>query len=138
MEDRLAGRGIIVSCEAIRRWCKFGPDYSRRLKKKLGHLGDTWYLDELFVKIDGSSIFGAPWIKDGDVIDILLQSRRDQRAAQRFLRRLLRGQGKELFRIIADKLKSYSAASRTILPGVTHNTQQYAQQSRRDQLIIDS
>jgi hypothetical protein len=46
--------------------------------------------------------------------------------------------GKELFRIIADKLKSYSAASRTILPGVTHNTQQYAQQSRRDQLIIDS
>jgi transposase-like protein len=57
--------------------------------------------------------------QDGDVIDILLQSRHDQRASERFLRRLLRGQGKEPFRIITDKLKSYSAAGRTILPGVT-------------------
>jgi putative transposase len=64
--------------------------------------------------------------QDGDVIDILLQSRRDQRAAERFLRRLLRGQGKQPFRIITDKLKSYGAASRTTLPGVTHDTQQYA------------
>jgi putative transposase len=64
--------------------------------------------------------------QDGDVIDILLQSRRDQRSAERFLRRLLRGQGKEPFRIITDKLKTYAAASRTILPGVTHDTQPYA------------
>ena len=64
--------------------------------------------------------------QDGDVIDILLQSRRNQLAAERFLRRLLRGQGKQPFRIITDKLKSYAGASRTILLGVTHDTQQYA------------
>jgi putative transposase len=130
VEDLLAERGIIVSYEAIRRWCwKFGPDYARRLKKKQGRLGDTWYLDELFVRINGQQQYLWRAVdQDGDVIDILLQSRRDQRAAERFLRRLLRGQGKQPFRIITDKLKSYSAASRTILPGVTHDTQQ----SRRD------
>ena len=64
--------------------------------------------------------------QDGDVIDILLQPRRDQRAAERFLRRLVRGQSQKPFRIVTDKLKSYSAAKRTILPDVTHDTQQYA------------
>jgi putative transposase len=128
VEDLLAERGIIVSYEAIRQWCwKFGPDYARRLKKKQGRLGDTWYLDELFVRINGQQQYLWRAVdQDGDVIDILLQSRRDQRAAERFLRRLLRGQGKQPFRIITDKLKSYAAASRTILPGVTHDTQQYA------------
>ena len=128
VEDLLAERGISVSYEAIRQWCwKFGPDYARRLKKKQGRLGDTWYLDELFVRINGRQQYlWRALDQDGDVIDILLQSRRDQRAAERFLRRLLRGQGKQPFRIITDKLKSYSAASRTILPGVTHDTQPYA------------
>jgi len=128
VEDLLAERGIIVSYEAIRQWCwKFGPDYARRLKMKQGRLGDTWYLDELFVRINGQQQYLWRAVdQDGDVIDILLQSRRDQRAAERFLRRLLRGQGKQPFRIITDKLKSYAAASRTILPGVTHDTQQYA------------
>jgi putative transposase len=128
VEDLLAERGIIVSYEAIRQWCsKFGPDYARRLKKKQGRLGDTWYLDELFIRINGQQQYLWRAVdQDGDVIDILLQSRRDQRATERFLRRLLRGQGKQPFRIITDKLKSYSAASRTALPGVTHDTQQYA------------
>jgi transposase-like protein len=128
VEDLLAERGIIVSCKAIRRWCwKLGPEYARRLKKKQGRLGDTWHLDELFIRINGQQQYLWRAVdQDGDVIDILLQSRRDQRAAERFLRRLLRGQGKQPFRIITDKLKSYSAASRTTLPGVTHDTQQYA------------
>ena len=104
VEDLLAERGIIVSYEAIRQWCwKFGPDYARRLKKKQGRLGDTWYLDELFVRINGQQQYLWRAVdQDGDVIDILLQSRRDQRAAERFLRRLLRGQGKQPFRIITD------------------------------------
>ena len=128
VEDLLAERGIIVSYEAIRQWCsKFGPDYARRLKKKQGRLGDSWYLDELFVRINGQQQYLWRAVdQDGDVIDILVQSRRDQRAAEPFLHRLLRGQGKQPFRIITDKLKSYAAASRTILPGVTHDTQQYA------------
>ena len=60
--------------------------------------------------------------QDGDVIDILVQSRRDQHAAERFFQRLLRGQGKEPFRIVTDKLKSYGAAKRTMMPSVTHDT----------------
>jgi putative transposase len=128
VEDLLAQRGIIVSYETIRQWCrKFGPDYARRLKKKQGRLGDTWYLDELFVRINGQQQYLWRAVdQDGDVIDILLQSRRDQPAAERFLGRLLPGEGKQPFRIITDKLKSYAAASRTILPRVTHDTQQYA------------
>jgi putative transposase len=128
VEDLLAERGIIVSYEANRRSCwKFGPDYARHLKKKQGRLGDTWYLDEPFVGINGQQQYLWRAVdQDGNVIDILLQSRRDQRAAERFLRRSLRGQGKQSFLIITDKLKSYAAASRTILPAVTHDTQQYA------------
>ena len=64
--------------------------------------------------------------QDGDVIDILVQPRRDQRAAERFFRRLLRGQGKEPFRIITDKLRSYSAALRAILCDVAHDTKPFA------------
>jgi DDE domain len=97
VEDLLAERGIIFSYEAIRRWCsKFGPDYARHLKKNQGRLGGTWYLDELFIRINGQQQY-LWWAvdQDGDVIDILLQSRRDQRAAERFLRRLLRGQGNQ-------------------------------------------
>jgi putative transposase len=80
VEDLLAERGIIVSYEAIRQWCwKFGPDYARRLKKKQGRLGDTWYLDELFVRINGQQQYLWRAVdQDGDAIDILLQSRRDQ------------------------------------------------------------
>ena len=64
--------------------------------------------------------------QDGDVIDIPGRPRRDQHAAERFFRRLLRGQGKEPFRIITDELRSYSAAMRTILCDLTHNTERYA------------
>jgi transposase-like protein len=99
------------------------------LRRKQGRLGDTWYLDELFVRINGQQQYLWRAVdQDGDVIDILLQCRRDQRAAERFLYRLLRGQSKQPFRIITDKLKRYAAATRTILTGVTHDTQQ----SRRD------
>jgi len=128
VEDLLAERGIIVSFEAIRQWCrKFGPGYAQRLKRKQGRLGDIWYLDELFVRINGQQQYLWRAVdQDGDVIDILLQPRRDQPAAERFLRRLVRGQGKEPFRMVTDKLKSYGAAKRTVLPRVTHHTQQFA------------
>ena len=107
------------------------PEIRTRLcqtsEEETGSSGDTWYLDELFVRINGRQQYLWRAVdQDGDVIDILLQSHRDQPAAERFLRRLLRGQGKEPLRIITDKLKSYGAASRTILPGVTHHTQPYA------------
>src|SRR5262249_29067796 len=93
VEDLLAERGIIVSFEAIRQWCrKFGPGYGQRLKRKQGRLGDIWYLDELFVRINGQQQYLWRAVdQDGDVIDILLQPRRDQRTAERFLRDSLTG-----------------------------------------------
>ena len=89
-------------------------------------MGDTWYLDELFVNIQGRQQYLWRAVdQDGDVIDILVQSRRDRRAAERFLRRLLKGQGREPRRLITDKLRSYAAAHRTVLPSVVHSTDQY-------------
>ena len=128
VEDLLAERGIIVSYETIRIWCqKFGPGYARNLRRRQGRLGDTWYLDEVFIRINGQQHYLWRAVdQDGDVIDILVQPRRDQRAAERFFRRLLRGQGKEPFRIVTHKLRSYSAALRRILGEVGHCTERYA------------
>ena len=95
VEDLLAERGITVTYETIRQWCrKFGPEYARRLKRRQGRLGDTWHLDELFVTIQGHRHYLWRAVdQDGDVIDILVQPRRDRRAAERFFRKLLKGQG---------------------------------------------
>jgi putative transposase len=119
-EDLVAQRGIIVSYEAIRHWCRtFGPVYARTLRRRRGRMGDTWYLDELFVMIQGRQQYLWRAVdQDGDVIDILLQPRRDRRAAARFFRKLLKGQGRGPLRLITDKLRSYSAAHRTAMPSV--------------------
>ena len=69
--------------------------------------------------------------QDGDVIDILVQAHRDQRAAERFFRRLLQSQGAEPLQIITDKLRSYSAAMRSVFGNVIHIVERYCQQSSR-------
>jgi len=127
VEDLLAQRGITVSYEAIRLWrLKFGPEYARALKRRRGRLGDTWHLDEVFVTIQGQRQYLWRAVdQDGDVIDILVQSRRDRRAAKRFLRKLLKGQGSPPWRLVTDKLRSYGAAHRTVMPSVVHSTEQY-------------
>jgi len=90
-------------------------------------LGDHWHLDEVFIRINGKQQYLWRAVdQDGDVIDILVQSHRDQRAAERFFRRLLGGQGAEPLVIITDKLRSYSAAIRTIFPNQTHIVERYA------------
>ena len=126
-EDLLAQRGITVSYETIRQWCRtFGPAYARTLRHRQGRLGDTWYLDELFVNIQGERQYLWRAVdQDGDVIDILVQSRRDRRAAARFFRKLLKGQGREPRRLVTDKLRSYSAAHRKAMPSVIHSTTRY-------------
>ena len=126
-EDLLAQRGITVSYETIRAWCRtFGPEYARALRRRRGPMGDTWHLDELFVTIQGQRQYLWRAVdEDGDTIDILLQSRRNRRAAERFFRKLLKGQGREPRRLITDKLRSYSAAHRTIMSSVIHSTKQY-------------
>ena len=128
VEDLLAERGIIVSYETIRQWCrKFGPEYARRLRHRQGRLGDAWHLDELFVNIGGRRHYLWRAIdQDGDVIDILVQRHRSARAAKRFFRTLLKGQGSEPRWLITDKLRSYGAAHRSVMPSVEHVTARYA------------
>lgn len=128
IEDLLAERGITVSRESIRLWCiKFGAIYARRLKRKHQGYGDTFYIDEVLVKINGKQHYLWRAVdQDGEVVDVYLQPRRDRAAAKRFFRRLLRSNGGEPRKIITDKLRSYGVAHRQIMPEAIHVTDQYA------------
>jgi putative transposase len=89
----LAARGIVVSYETIREWSlRFGRTYANSLKRRLPKLGDKWFLDEVFVRIRGKLHYlwrtGA---QHGNVLDVLVQSRRNKMAAKRFFRKLLKG-----------------------------------------------
>ena len=128
IEDLLAHRGITVTYETVRHWCQtFGRAYARRLRRRHGHVGDTWHLDELFVTIRGQRQYLWRAVdQDGDVVDILLQSRRDRHAAVRFFRKLLRGHGQVPRRLVTDRLGSYRAAHRVVMPSVVHDTTRYA------------
>jgi putative transposase len=128
IEDLLAERGIEVSYESIRLWCnKFGPQYARRLKRKHQGYGDTFYIDEVFVKIHGQQ--KHLWCavdQDGEVVDVFLQSRRNGATAKRFFKRLLKYHGNEPRKIVTDKLRSYGVAHRELIPASIHDTSQYA------------
>ena len=128
VEELLAKKGIFVSYETVRQWCrKFGPEYARKLKRRQGRLGDIWYLDEVLVKIRGERHYLWRAVdQDGDVIEILVQRYRNACAARRFFRKLLKGQGSKPWRLVTDKLRSYGAAHRSIMPSVDHNTERYA------------
>jgi len=128
IEDLLAERGLVVSYESIRLWCnKFGPQYARRLKRRHQGFGDTFYIDEVFVKIDGKQHYLWRAVdQDGEVVDVFLQSRRDGKAAKRFFKRLLKTHRNELRKIATDKLRSYGVAHREFIPGTMHDTTQYA------------
>jgi len=92
IEDLMAERGIAISYESIRLWCiKFGPKYARRLRHRHQGYGDTFFVDEVFVKIQGKQHYLWRAVdQDGEVVDVFLQSRRDGKAAVRFFKRLLR------------------------------------------------
>jgi len=128
IEDLLAVRGIVVSYESVRLWCnKFGPKYARRLKRRHQGFGDTFFIDEVFVKIDGKQHYLWRAVdQDGEVIDVFLQSRRDGNAAKRFFRRLLKTHRSEPRKIVTDKLRSYGVAHRELIPDTIHDTSQYA------------
>jgi putative transposase len=128
IEDLLAERGITVSREAIRLWCnKFGALYARRLKRKHRGYGDTFFIDEVFVKINGKQHYLWRAVdQDGEVVDVYLQARRDGAAAKRFFKRLLRSHQGEPRKIVTDKLRSYGVALREIVPEAIHVTDQYA------------
>jgi putative transposase len=128
IEDLLAERGINVSYEAIRLWCnRFGLIYAARLKKKHQGYGDTFFIDEVFIKIDGKQHYLWRAVdQDGEVVDVYLQKRREGAAAKRFLKRLLRTHHDEPRKIVTDKLRSYGVAHRELIPDSIHDTSQYA------------
>ena len=128
MEDLLAQCGIIVSYESIRLWCiRFGRKYAGRLKRRHQGYGDTFHIDEVYVKINGRQHYLWRAVdQEGDVIDVFLQSRRDGAAAKRFFKRLLQKHGEAPRQIVTDKLRSYGIAQRELIPDTTHNTARYA------------
>jgi len=128
IEDLVAERGITVSYESIRLWCnKFGSEFARRLKKKHQGYGDTFFIDEVFVKIQGKQQYLWRAVdQDGEVVDVFLQKRRNGKAAKRFFKRLLKNHDGEPRKIVTDKLRSYSVAHRELTPDTIHDTSQYA------------
>ncbi len=128
IEDLLAERGINATYEAILLWCnRFGPKYAARLKRKHQGYGDIFFIDEVFIKIDGKQHYLWRAVdQDGEVVDVFLQKRRDGAAAKRFFKRLLKKHKDELRRIVTDKLRSYGVADREIIPDTIHDTSQYA------------
>ena len=124
----LSHRGIEVSYEAIRLWCnKFGPKYAQRLRRKHQGYGDTFFIDEVFVKIQGERHYLWRAVdQDGEVVDVFLQKRRDGKAAKRFFKQLLNKHKGEPRKIVTDKLRSYGVAHRELIPETIHDTSQYA------------
>ncbi|TBA12766.1 IS6 family transposase (plasmid) [Rhizobium ruizarguesonis] len=124
VEEMLLERGIVVSYETIRRWCrKFGAAYAKQLRRKKPSRKDIWHLDEVVISIGGRKHW--PWRavdQDGYVLDEIVQTRRDTKAAKRLLVRLLKKQGLSPKRIVTDKLRSYGAAKRDVMSGVEHRS----------------
>ena len=124
VEEMLLERAIVVSYVTVRRWAKkFGRDYARRLRRKRPSRRDICHLDEFVISIGGKK----HWLwravdQDGYILDEIVQTRRDTKAARRVLRRLLKMQGCPRRRMITDKLASYAAARRQIMPAVEHRS----------------
>jgi putative transposase len=127
VEELLLVRGVTVTYEAIRNWCrKFGQQYTNQLRRRRPRPGDKWHMDEVLLTIKGERHYLWRAVdQDGNVLDILVQRRRNKRAAKKFFRKLLKGLTYVPRVIVTDKLKSYGAAKREILPGVAHRQHRY-------------
>jgi putative transposase len=124
VEELMLERGIVVSYETVRRWCaKFGQRYAGARRRRQLRPGDKWHLDEVFIKINGEQRYLWRAVdQDGNVLDILVQDRRDKAAARRFLRRLMKKTGAVPRVIVTDKLRSYGAAHREVMASVEHRS----------------
>ncbi|WP_443061763.1 IS6 family transposase [Streptomyces sp. NBC_00425] len=122
VEEPMLERGIVLSYETVRRWCaKFGQRYADSLRRRRPRPGDKWHLDEVFIKINGEQKYLWQAVdQDGNVQDILVQNRRDTAAARRSLRRLMKKTRTVPRVIVTDKLRSYGAARREVMPSVEH------------------
>ena len=122
VEELMAQRGVVLTYETVRQWClKFGQTYANELRYRRPCCGDKWHMDEMVLTIRGKKHYLWRAVdQDGNVLDILVQGRRNKKAAKRFFRKLLKGLKYVPRVIVTDKLKSYGAAKREILPGVEH------------------
>ncbi len=122
VEELLAERGVILTYETVRQWCrKFGQQYANALRRRRPRTGDKWHLDEVFIAINGVQHYLWRAVdQDGTILDILVQSRRNTAAARKFFRRLLKDLAYVPRVVITDKLASYGAAKREVLPSVEH------------------
>src|SRR4051812_11466873 len=127
VELLVAERGVVVSYETVRRWCKkFGASFADRLRRRRPRPGDKWHMDEVFIRIQGVQHYLWRAVdQDGVVLDILVQARRDAQAAKRFFMRLLTSLQYEARVIVTDKLRSYGVAQRQVLPHVEHRQSRY-------------
>jgi putative transposase len=116
VEELLAERRLDVSYETVRRWVlKFGPAFAKRLRRQRPRPSSRWHLDEMVVFIGGKRMYLWRAVDDeGEVLDMLVQRRRDARAARKLIRVLLKKQGFAPSVVVTDKLRSYSAAFREI------------------------
>lgn len=122
VEELLAERGVVVTYETIRQWSrKFGQAYANHLRRRRAKPGDKWFLDEVFLTINGTTQYlWRPVDQEGMVLDILVQSRRNKAAAKKFFRKLLKGCQYGPRVLITDKLGSYEAAKKEVMPSVEH------------------
>lgn len=127
VELLLAARGVVLSYETVRRWClKFAQRFANALCRRRPRPGDKWHLDEVFLRIRGKRHYLWRAVdQDGTVLDILVQSRRNTKAAKRFFRKLLKGLQYVPRVVVTDKLRSYGASKQAILPGVEHRQSRY-------------
>ncbi len=141
VEELLAERVVILTYETVRQWCqKFGQRYANELRRRHPRPGDTWHLDEVFVSINGVQHYLWRAVDQvGTVRDILLQARRDEAAATKFLRTLLKGLADVPRVVITDTPASYGAAMRAVLPSVArrrhkgrNNRAEHAHQPTRE------
>src|ERR1700730_10585299 len=122
VEELLAARGIIVSHETVRQWArKFGQQFANQIRRRLPRVGDKWHLDEVVLKIAGVKY----WLwravdQAGIVLDVLVQRSRDKQAAKRLVRQLTENRLRPPGVMITDKLASYGAAKRDVMPGIEH------------------
>jgi putative transposase len=123
VEELRLDPGVGVTYEAIRKWCRrFGQQYANQLRRRRPRPGDKWHRDEVFLTIKGKRHYLWRAVdQEGNVLDILVQRRRDKRAAKKFFRKFLKGLSYVPRVIVTDKLKSYGSAKREILPGIDHH-----------------
>jgi transposase-like protein len=122
VEDLLAERGLDLSYETVRRWVlKFGPMFAKELRRRHHRPTSQWHLDEMAVLISGKQFWLWRAVDDeGEVLDLLMQRRRDAKAAARLMRKLLKKQGFAPALLVTDKLRSYGAAKAQLRLSVRH------------------